>query len=64
MDDGEVMVKVTEVLVPVAGTEPVPVHPVHLYLVPAPSSSAGLVTVAETETPESYQSAPDGLGDS
>jgi len=61
--DGEFMLKLAEVLVPSAWTEPVPIHPVHLYLVPAPSSSAGLVTVAETDASKSYQLVSEGLGE-
>ena len=45
-------------------TLPVPVQPVHLYLVP-PDWSAGLVTEAVMGVPESYQCSPTlGKGES
>jgi len=43
MFDGSFIVNVTDVSVPDEGTLPVPVHPVHLYLVPS-VWLAGLVT--------------------
>ena len=54
----------TLVPVPDAGTLPVPVQPVHLYLVP-PDWSAGLVTEAVMGVPVSYQCSPTlGTGES
>lgn len=62
--EGVPIVKVTEVDVPLSGTDPVPDQPVHLYLVP-PTWSAGLVTEAVIPMPVSYQCSPtDGSGES
>jgi hypothetical protein len=54
MVEGDVIKNQVEVEEPEPGTLPVPVQPVHLYLVP-PDSSAGLATEAVTFVPESYQ---------
>jgi hypothetical protein len=47
----EPMVKVVVVPVPVAGTDPVPVHPVHTYRVPV-GPATGEVTEAVTDVPQ------------
>jgi hypothetical protein len=43
-----------DVVLPVAGTLPTPVHPVHTYWIPE-DPATGEVTEAETAAPESYQ---------
>ena len=62
MLEGAFIVKATEVLEPDDGTLPVPIHPVHTYLVPA-EPAQGDVTEAVMLVPASNHSEV-GVGES